>query len=158
MKTSSNQYPHIIYVYCRSQANKLKCFLPPGSDIGQTHQRPHSEVQENVHLRFAIKGDLLICRTTWWNIEHDFSVRLSSDRGNCYRPYRNLGGPWRRVAIYITTAMRFFASFFKYFPATVGCSDCVYDEIFIVPTKLISNPVSKFLLEKKITKSQTLRF
>ena len=44
--------------------------------------------------------------------------------------------------------MPFFASFVTCFPATLGCSDCVYNEISIVPTKFISNPVSKFLLEK----------
>ena len=31
-----------------------------------------------------------------------------------------------------------------------GCSDSVYGEISGIPTELISNPVSKFLLEKKL--------
>ena len=35
-------------------------------------------------------------------------------------------------------------------PATLGCSDCVYNEISIVPKKLISNLVSKLILEKKL--------
>ena len=50
----------------------------------------------------------------------------------------------------VSSFMSFFASFVKWFPATLGCSDCVYGEISIVPTKLVSNPVSKFLLEKKL--------
>ena len=39
-----------------------------------------------------------------------------------------------------------FPSFVEGFRTTLGCSDCVS----IVPTKLISNPVSKFFLGKKL--------
>ena len=38
--------------------------------------------------------------------------------------------------------------FIKCFHGTLGGSDCVYGEISIIPTKLIPNPVSKFVLEK----------
>ena len=48
----------------------------------------------------------------------------------------------------VTTAMPFFASLVTCFPTALGFSDCVYDEISIVPTKLIPNPGSKSLLEK----------
>ena len=40
-------------------------------------------------------------------------------------PTKNLGGPRSRVAIYVAAAMPFFPSLVKYFPAILGCSDCV---------------------------------
>ena len=46
--------------------------------------------------------------------------------------------------------MPFFANLVKGFPDILGCSDCVYSAISVVPTKLISNPVSKFFLEKML--------
>ena len=52
-------------------------------------------------------------------------------------PYQKLGVQRSRVTVYITAAMPFFESLVKCFPATLGCSDWVYDEISIVPTKLI---------------------
>ena len=52
--------------------------------------------------------------------------------------------------IYIAAAMPFFASLVKCLSASLGCSDCAYNEISIVPTKLIYESVSKFLLEKKL--------
>ena len=55
------------------------------------------------------------------------------------------------VAIYVTVAISFFASIVKYFSATLDCLDYAYDEISIVPTKLISNLVLRdflFLLER----------
>ena len=46
--------------------------------------------------------------------------------------------------------MPFLTSLVKRFPATLGFSNYVYDEILIIPTKLISNPMLKYLLEKKL--------
>ena len=43
---------------------------------------------------------------------------------------------------------RFLASLIKGFPVILGCSDFVYGDISSIPTELISNPVSKLLLEK----------
>ena len=77
--------------------------------------------------------------------DEDFlQLAKSSDRGSGCRPYQNLGGPWSRIAMYVTAAMSFFASLVKCFSTTLGCSDCVY-EISIVTTKLGSNRVSKFI-------------
>ena len=71
-----------------------------------------------------------------------FDLSSHCDSG-CW-PYQKLRGPQGSVAIYVTTTMPFFVSLVKWFSATLGCWDCVY-EIFIVPTKLISNPVVQFL-------------
>ena len=48
---------------------------------------------------------------------------------NGCRPYHNLGGPRSRVAVYVITVVPFFASLVKGFPATLVCSDGVYDDI-----------------------------
>ena len=76
-------------------------------------------------------------------------LTISSDRGSGCRLYQKLGCPRSRIAIYATAALLFFASLVKCFPDALGFSDCLYDEISIIPTKLNSNLVSKFLLEKK---------
>ena len=44
---------------------------------------------------------------------------------------------------------RFSQVWLSAFLLPLGCSDCLYDEISIIPTKHISEPVSKFLLEKR---------
>ena len=56
------------------------------------------------------------------------------------------------VCYYVITAMPFFASLVMGFPAAVNGSDLLYDKIYIVQTKLISHPVSKFSIRKKVSK------
>ena len=46
--------------------------------------------------------------------------------------------------------MPFVASLVMFFLSIPGFLDCVYNEIFIVSTKIISNPVLKFISEKKL--------
>ena len=75
---------------------------------------------------------------------------ISSVRGSGCRPYQKLAGLRSRVANITTAAQPFFACLVKCFSVTLSCSDFVYGEISSIPTELISNSVSKFVLEKKL--------
>ena len=124
--------------------------------------KPNSVVHENIPWYLQYFEHLLtkVCDATHWILlwNPKLICFYSATAATVADPTKNLEAReagllcvlQKPCLFWNNYGMLFFASLVKCFSATLGCSDCVYDDISIVPTKCISNPLSKSLLRKKL--------